>query len=417
MRDHIHPLPVCGFDNHRPHAPGCANEKGRMIACGTIIDPNHPHVGMALCRHLDPPPPAGSSNPNPGVPTIPGTSGPTGSGGTSTNGAGPGGNHSHGASGDGAVAPLPSGSSGSSGGHNVGGGNLPPTGQNPPETPFDWIRLLRWILAFIAAGLLAWLLYWLWLWLKKWGFWVWALEKLWRAFDWFRRLREWLEGPADPPHTPPEEPADDDSSEEEDPEDDKGCQLASARIPTNRTPIRLVQDRYNGIVSVSVSFDMLASFSANCSRCEYEQLVMGRFDMKPGGVGPWITKKHWPPGSWIPLSNTSFIDDGYGHRAWSSSNFNDRYEKSRSDGCEYIGHDEPGMNLPVGDALNVVLSFEGRIWDIDPVTGARVEKYFNEWNVHILGQIAVRQKRFAPWPNLIDYFFPGKKQLVLEPLP
>jgi hypothetical protein len=50
MADHIHPLPVCGFDEHKPHAPGC-EDQGVEIACGEIVDPDHPGFGMALCRH------------------------------------------------------------------------------------------------------------------------------------------------------------------------------------------------------------------------------------------------------------------------------------------------------------------------------------------------------------------------------
>ena len=55
MSDHIHNVPVCGFDGHNPHAPNCITMHGEMIACGTIVDPNHPDVGDALCRHKDQP--------------------------------------------------------------------------------------------------------------------------------------------------------------------------------------------------------------------------------------------------------------------------------------------------------------------------------------------------------------------------
>jgi hypothetical protein len=50
VADHIHALPVCGFGEHNPHDPSC-EDKGIEIACGEIVDPNHPSFGMALCRH------------------------------------------------------------------------------------------------------------------------------------------------------------------------------------------------------------------------------------------------------------------------------------------------------------------------------------------------------------------------------
>jgi hypothetical protein len=55
MADHVHKTPVCSFGAHNPHAPSCANMRGKEIACGTIVDPAHPNVGSALCRHRDTP--------------------------------------------------------------------------------------------------------------------------------------------------------------------------------------------------------------------------------------------------------------------------------------------------------------------------------------------------------------------------
>jgi len=51
MPDHIHAPPVCGYAPHSPHAPSCGGMTGRMIACGTITDLNHPNAGQCLCRH------------------------------------------------------------------------------------------------------------------------------------------------------------------------------------------------------------------------------------------------------------------------------------------------------------------------------------------------------------------------------
>ena len=55
MVDHIHKLPVCGFKPHNPHDPSCAKIKGKMIACGTVKNPENPKIGAnALCRHAKP---------------------------------------------------------------------------------------------------------------------------------------------------------------------------------------------------------------------------------------------------------------------------------------------------------------------------------------------------------------------------
>lgn len=54
MVDHIHKLPVCGFKPHNPHDPSCAKIKGKMIACGTVKNPENPKIGKnALCRHAN----------------------------------------------------------------------------------------------------------------------------------------------------------------------------------------------------------------------------------------------------------------------------------------------------------------------------------------------------------------------------
>ncbi len=63
-QDHFHDLPVCGYQPHKPHAGDCPQEP--MIACGSIVDPQHPEFGRALCRHKDPIP-----GPQPPPPPIP----------------------------------------------------------------------------------------------------------------------------------------------------------------------------------------------------------------------------------------------------------------------------------------------------------------------------------------------------------
>lgn len=65
MTDHIHDLPVCGYGGHNPHAPSCTG-KGKMIACGEIVDPADPNFGKALCRHEEPAPVAGGADNNNG---------------------------------------------------------------------------------------------------------------------------------------------------------------------------------------------------------------------------------------------------------------------------------------------------------------------------------------------------------------
>ncbi|HYH43418.1 MAG TPA: hypothetical protein VD867_15705, partial [Burkholderiales bacterium] len=83
--EHIHPLPVCGFDQHRPNAPQCAG-LGTFVACGQIIDPTHPGFGQALCWHrrAAAPPPVVAPVPVPppvpvaGMPSTPDTTAPDG---------------------------------------------------------------------------------------------------------------------------------------------------------------------------------------------------------------------------------------------------------------------------------------------------------------------------------------------------
>lgn len=53
MTDHIHPLPVCGSGQHKPHAPQCTGF-GETRQCVEIQDSHDPNYRKALCRHDHP---------------------------------------------------------------------------------------------------------------------------------------------------------------------------------------------------------------------------------------------------------------------------------------------------------------------------------------------------------------------------
>ncbi len=412
MSDHIHPLPVCGFGDHRPHAPGCASQASRMVACGKIVDPNHPHFGMALCRHQEPGalPDDLVAIPDPdNLEDADHTNETTENSNSETNTENETSNESN------TNNSVNSENFPPNGAETLDDSGLPPPDPLPfptPDEPFNWWQWMRWLLGLIAGGLVAWLFYLIWLFLKELGFWWWLADWAWRIFDWFSQLREWIEGPGtnppDPPTEPPNEPP------EDPPEDPETCTLLWASFPKSLKPVSLIK-RPDGLIDAKINFDMHANFAATCSRCEYRQYVRGRFELMAKGTSTWVKKPHTTPKAWQPLSIKNWADDGYGHRQW-KDDFFDRYLPRRSDGCIYRGHDEPGMTILAGDAIHVYLEFKGYIYDIDPTTGSKAPRFYNSWHIRILGRVVEKERRYLPWPNPIDFFYPKKNIIVLEPV-
>ncbi len=362
---HVHPLPVCNFGEHEPHAPDCAG-RARRVACGTIIDPLHPDFGMALCMHrkADPgvegggpvdegdqpeaepkpnnPPPGGSvelEEPAAEEETeeMSDSSGPQPDG---SNSDPPGG-----------VGSLP----------DSGGGE---TGEPPEDRNGYWWWLARLLLlplllaALALIGLIAKIL-------KALGTFealVELLERVWQA------LRDLLDRFPDPPRTdgptdPPEEP------EPEHDEPHGACELVSE--PT----VTLGKDGWtiaipDGLTAWLVhEFKIRAEFGRDCRCCEYQQEIKGYFRVRHTN-GVW-EESELPLPRDETMSQTEFHIDGkrtpafeYGRRHGQANIFEDKYLPQRDGGCVYLGYDLPGMRpLSEGEWVDIDLTFRGSVID------------------------------------------------------
>jgi hypothetical protein len=114
---------------------------------------------------------------------------------------------------------------------------------------------------------------------------------------------------------------------------------------------------------------MLAIFAKDgggckCACCEYRQYVRGSFKRNGQKVDLLLPSGY--------LSPTDFKEDGlvgapygphYGHRDEIGAS-DDWYIPARPDGCEYQGHDFPGIGGAPGDTFDIDLEFQGEIVDV-----------------------------------------------------
>jgi hypothetical protein len=274
LPDHVHDLPVCGYGAHTPHAPSC-DGRGLMIACGEIVDPAHPDVGRALCRHEDAPVAGGNNNEDPNADP---SNTPAGNNGGANDPANAG-NTPIDDPPEPESEPDDPGPTGTNTGGNQGGngGQTPTNGggtttEDPPPTGgqgtggsfFDWLtwawRKFKWFLNWLLNLLhtlirlfsLAFLIL-LWNFLAAW----WPVLKSWQGFiDFVRFLWYWITGrelpipipdtlpdpppvrppPTDPPVPPPEPEVPEEPEPEPDPEPERP-EKPTEPEPTPEEPI------------------------------------------------------------------------------------------------------------------------------------------------------------------------------------
>jgi hypothetical protein len=146
------------------------------------------------------------------------------------------------------------------------------------------------------------------------------------------------------------------------------CCPKAFEAPANRSGNQTVTTG-SGARKAGEEFDMLATFaedegSSRCGCCEYRQYVRGNFTYNGQ---PLV--HHLPSG---PLDPTTFLEDGilgalygphFGHRNEAGA-WDDRYQPDRDDGCEYRGHDFPGIAGNSGSTFEIDLEFRGEIIDV-----------------------------------------------------
>jgi len=134
---------------------------------------------------------------------------------------------------------------------------------------------------------------------------------------------------------------------------------------------------------------MLATFAEDqgeckCACCEYRQYVRGFFIINGQKVNHML-----PSGLLDPLI---FKEDGligvpsgphYGHRD-EIERPSDRYLPTRQDGCEYQGHDFPGVSGPPDMTFDFNLEFQGEIID---VCNNNVVLQSTTWRVKFSGRL------------------------------
>jgi len=114
-------------------------------------------------------------------------------------------------------------------------------------------------------------------------------------------------------------------------------------------------------------FDMNAMFDAaipcTCALGVYRQEVRGYYKFDGRNLPLELL-----PGTWIHPTN--FQEDGtpsgfaYGHRE-QAANGNSLYKPDQAGGCEFHGHDEPGLNgVTPGHTYEVHLDFRGSLKDL-----------------------------------------------------
>jgi hypothetical protein len=114
-----------------------------------------------------------------------------------------------------------------------------------------------------------------------------------------------------------------------------------------------------------------------CSCCEYRQFVRGEFIINGVGVRHVLPDGDLDTATWhedgIPNRYGPGLHLFYGHRA-NPGFANDVYTPNRTNGCEYRGHDDPGVITGDPNATaEVRLQFRGEILDVCNSTRQTVE--------------------------------------------
>ncbi|WP_418318051.1 hypothetical protein [Piscinibacter sakaiensis] len=395
--EHVHPLPVCGFGAHSPHAPHCAG-LGRLVACGQVVDPQHPAYGNALCWHRRPDAPAGGAPPlaaTPDATSPPATAGTTASAGGPTATSGPGSGTGSAAGGGGDVS--------SGNGDGAGAVSSTPSTPLPPTDPLtepDWCWWLKyfWLVPLLLLMLvLLGLLYKLLKWLGIFGLLKELVAALWEL------LKEFLRGrlrtvPDPPPQTepvqpPPTEDAPHDSTddaEEDEEEREHACELNGEPSITLHPAgwVIAAPDCLPGMIHLVHAFEMAAGFRGHCHCCEYSQEIKGEIHVRRRGREQWEKLDMVIAGGALLDANEYRLDGkpgfAYGRRNGQKNIREDSYLPVRGSGCRYRGEDLPGVrDLSLGDTVRIRLMFRGRV--IDRCTG--LIKWEKEWTLRTRGQI------------------------------